>query len=75
VLVGRRVAEALDELDRFLDTARLAGHEEIRVVHGHGSGRLRAAVREFLAEHDQVRAHRPGRAVEGGDGATVVRLR
>jgi DNA mismatch repair protein MutS2 len=74
VLVGRRVAEALDDLDRFLDAARLAGHEEIRVVHGHGTGRLRAAVREFLADHDQVRAHRPGGPAEGGDAATVVKL-
>lgn len=75
VLVGRRVAEALEDLDRFLDAAQVAGHEEIRVVHGHGSGRLRAAVREFLADHVQVRASRPGRAAEGGDGVTVVKLR
>jgi DNA mismatch repair protein MutS2 len=75
MLVGRRVDEALEELDRFLDAAQVAGHDEVRVVHGHGTGRLRAAVREFLEGHVQVRAHRPGRAVEGGDGATVVMLR
>jgi DNA mismatch repair protein MutS2 len=74
-LIGRRVDEALDALDRYLDAARVAGHEEIRVVHGHGSGRLRRAVREFLDGHAHVRGQRPGRDYEGGDGATVVRLR
>jgi DNA mismatch repair protein MutS2 len=72
--VGRRVDEALEDLDRFLDAAQVAGHDEVRVVHGHGTGRLRAAVREFLDGHVQVRSHRPGRAIEGGDAATVVQL-
>jgi DNA mismatch repair protein MutS2 len=75
MLIGRRVDEALDELDRFLDSARVAGHDQIRVVHGHGTGRLRTAVRRFLDGHVHVQAQRPGRSAEGGDGATVVTLR
>jgi len=75
MLVGRRVDEALDELDRFIDGARVAGHDEVRVVHGHGTGRLRAAVRRFLRQHPAVESHRAGREREGGDGATVVTLR
>jgi DNA mismatch repair protein MutS2 len=74
VLIGQRVEEALEALDRFLDAARLAGHEEVRIVHGHGTGRLRKAVRAFLEDHALVRGRRPGRAAEGGDGATVVTL-
>ena len=74
VLVGQRVAEALRVLDRFLDGAQLAGQVEVRVVHGHGTGRLRAAVRRHLDAHEQVSSHRPGGQEEGGDGATVVRL-
>jgi len=74
-LLGMRVEEALEELDRFLDRSTLAGHAEIRVVHGHGTGRLRSAVREFLRSHAQVQSHRPGKGFEGGDGATVVTLR
>ena len=74
VLVGQRVADALPELDRFLDAARVAGHDEVRIVHGHGSGRLRQAVREFVAEHVHVRTHRGGRAEEGGEATTVVSL-
>lgn len=73
-LVGLRVEEALRELDRFIDSARLAGHEEIRVIHGHGTGRLRSAVREFLEGHAQVLAVRAGGSAEGGDGATIARL-
>jgi DNA mismatch repair protein MutS2 len=74
-LLGRTVDEALGELDRFLDRAVLAGLIEVRVVHGHGTGRLRAAIRAFLDRHAHVSSHRPGRSPEGGDGATVVRLR
>jgi DNA mismatch repair protein MutS2 len=74
-LIGHRVAEGTALLDKFLDDAVLAGHDEVRVVHGHGSGRLRAALREHLDGHPQVSSWRPGRPAEGGDGATVVRLR
>jgi DNA mismatch repair protein MutS2 len=73
-LLGRTVDEALPELDKFLDASARVGRTEVRVVHGHGTGRLRLAVRAHLAGHPQVAAHRPGGAGEGGDGATVVTL-
>ncbi|HXV75205.1 MAG TPA: Smr/MutS family protein, partial [Candidatus Polarisedimenticolaceae bacterium] len=75
MLIGRTVDEATAELDRFLDRAARAGLVEVRVVHGHGTGRLRRGVRQWLAGHPHVREYRPGRPTEGGDGATVVRLR
>jgi DNA mismatch repair protein MutS2 len=74
-LLGLRVEEALIELDRYLDQALLAGSTEVRIVHGHGTGRLREAVREHLGPHLAVAAYRPGGEGEGGDGATVVELR
>ncbi len=74
-LIGRRVEEALVLLDRFLDASVLAGHDEIRVIHGHGTGRLREALRRHLDGHPQVRAARPAGPEAGGDGATVVELR
>ena len=73
-LIGQHVEEALDELVIYLDRALLAGLPEVRVIHGHGSGRLRAAVREHLRSHPVVSAQRPGRRDEGGNGATVVKL-
>jgi DNA mismatch repair protein MutS2 len=73
-LRGARVEEALDLLDRYLDDASLAGVEQVTVVHGHGSGALRDAVRTVLSGHPLVRSWRPGQRDEGGDGATIVAL-
>ncbi len=75
VVIGKTVDEALPEIDRFLDRAAVGGRREVRIVHGHGTGRLRAAVRRFLASHAHVASHRPGGPREGGDGATVVEVR
>lgn len=74
-LIGERVEPALERLDRVIDRAVLAGQETIRIVHGHGTGRLKRAVRAFLQAHPHVAAHRAGGTGEGGDGATVVTLR
>jgi DNA mismatch repair protein MutS2 len=73
-LRGQRVEEALQELDRYLDRALLAGHRQVRIVHGHGSGRLKSAVREHLRGHPAVAAFNPGGPGDGGDGATLVSL-
>lgn len=74
-LIGKRVDEALPELDKFLDAAAREGRNESRVVHGHGTGRLREAVRRHLKGHPLVASFRPGGTGEGGDGATVVTFR
>lgn len=73
-LRGQRVEPALEAMDRYLDQALLSGLAEVRIVHGHGSGRLRAAVREHLKPHPAVADFRPGRSDEGADGATIVIL-
>ncbi len=74
-LIGQRVEPALETLDAYLDQALLASLKEVRVVHGHGSGRLRQAVREQLRRHRGVADIRSGAPNEGGDGATVVTFR
>ena len=74
-LIGQRVEPALKELDRFLDQALLASHAEVRIVHGHGSGKLRQAVREHLRGHPAVERHEKARPEEGGNGATKVEMR
>ncbi len=73
-LHGERVEAALERLSTYLDQALLAGLDEAVIVHGTGTGALRRAVREWLAEHPRVRSSRPGRREEGGDGATVAQL-
>ena len=74
-LLGVRVEEALEQVDDYLDQALLSSRAEVRIVHGHGTGRLKKAVREHLRGHPAVDSHRPGKPNEGGDGATVVTLR
>jgi DNA mismatch repair protein MutS2 len=71
---GARVDEALELLEQTLDNAAMAGGGRLTIVHGHGSGALRDAVRSALAGHPLVREWRPGERGEGGDGATIVSL-
>ena len=73
-LRGERVEAALEQLAAYLDEALLAGLDEAVIVHGAGTGALRRSIREYLAEHPRIRATRPGRREEGGDGATVAEL-
>ncbi|MCV0403532.1 MAG: endonuclease MutS2 [Chloroflexi bacterium] len=73
-LHGERVEAALERLTAYLDDALLAGLDSVVIIHGIGTGALRRAVREALAEHPRVRAVRGGRRDEGGEGATVAEL-
>jgi DNA mismatch repair protein MutS2 len=72
---GLRADEALRELQGFLDRAALEGGETAFVIHGHGTGALRKAVREYLAISPYVERFRPGGPGEGGDGVSVVSLK
>ena len=75
MLIGQMVEPAIDSLDVYLDRALASGRERVRVVHGHGSGRLRRAVREHLRGHPAVAGFDPAPPSAGGDGATEVQLR
>ena len=74
-LRGERVEPALARLDDYLDRSLLGSRREVRIVHGHGTGQLRSAVREHLRGHPAVASQRPGAPEEGGNGATVVVLK
>jgi len=74
-LIGRTVAEAEDELEKYLDRAFLAGLPRVRVIHGHGAGILRRGVREYLKRHPHVATFAEAQQAEGGQGATIVDLR
>jgi DNA mismatch repair protein MutS2 len=73
-MIGWRVADALPYLDKYLDEAVAASLHRVRIIHGKGSGRLRAAVHELLTSHPQVKAYLPCSPQEGGWGATLVEL-
>jgi len=74
-LIGHRVDEAEQELEQYLDRAFLAGLPRVRIIHGHGAGILRRAVREFLKSHPHVATITEAPQNEGGQGATLVELR
>jgi DNA mismatch repair protein MutS2 len=73
-LRGQTVEEALEELERRLDAAFLAGMPFIRVIHGKGTGRLRGAIRQALTDNPYVASFEAGLPNEGGDGVTIIRL-
>lgn len=73
-LRGRTAEEALEELTVQLDQALLGNAKTVRIIHGHGTGKLKAAIRQFLARSAYVTAFRPGESEEGGDGVTIAEL-
>ena len=71
-LRGCRVEEALDEVESYLDKASLANLSPVYIIHGHGTGALKQAVRDFLSTSPYVAKFRAGEDAEGGDGVSVV---
>lgn len=71
-LRGYKVEDALDSLELYLDKASLANLASVMIIHGHGTGALKSAVRDFLSTSPYVAKFRPGEDAEGGDGVSVV---
>ena len=69
-LRGRTAQEAREAVRAFVDDGALAGRDEVRVIHGRGTGAVRAAVRDELARHPLVGSHES----DSADGATIVHL-
>lgn len=74
-LRGYRVEDALDSLDLYLDEVSLASLNEVIIIHGHGTGALKQAVRDYLKESPYVESYRAGNDSEGGDGVCVVKIK
>jgi DNA mismatch repair protein MutS2 len=74
ILVGKRVEEALDILDRYIDDAQYANFEKVYIIHGRGTGQLRRGVQEFLRTCGRVKGFSTASAEDGGDAVTVVDL-
>ncbi|MFQ5699239.1 MAG: endonuclease MutS2 [Myxococcota bacterium] len=73
-LRGLRVDEALDRAEAHLNARLGTGAGPIQLIHGHGTGALRNAVREWLRQRPDVASYRPGDPAHGGNGVTVVTL-
>lgn len=74
-LRGLDSQQAIEETDRYLDEALGGGWEEVRIVHGKGSGVLRKRINEFLSRDKRVEEKRLGKWGEGDTGVTVVKLK
>lgn len=73
-LLGMTVDEAIMELDKYLDDACLSHLNQVRIVHGKGTGALRKGVHEYLKRQKYVKSFRLGEFGEGDAGVTIVEL-
>jgi DNA mismatch repair protein MutS2 len=71
---GQAADDALDQVIAALDRAVLGQVSFLRIIHGHGTGRLKSVLREYLSGSPYVASFRSGDRTEGGDGVTVVKL-
>ena len=75
MLIGMTTAEAESRLGKYLEDCVLAGIKEARIVHGKGTGALRACVQDMLIKDDRVESFRAGEQGEGDAGVTIVKFR
>ena len=71
-LRGMRVEEALDEVEHHLDLAVRRNINQFTIIHGHGTGALKKAIRDYLNDSPYVSKFRAGEDTEGGDGVCIV---
>lgn len=71
-LIGKMTADALPELNKYLDDAFLAKLPQVRIVHGRGTGALRKMVHECAKKNKHIESFRLGEYGEGSDGVTIV---
>ena len=74
-LLGKTVDEAIADLDKFIDNAVIAHMNEVRIVHGKGTGALRTGVHKYLKKHKNVKSFRLGAFGEGDSGVTIAVLK
>ena len=74
-VIGMTVDEAIDRVSRFLDDTMVTDVQQVRIVHGHGTGALRKGLQSFLKTHPLVEKHYPAPDNQGGAGATIVELK
>lgn len=74
-VIGATVDQAVDRVSRFLDETLVTDQQQIRIVHGHGTGQLRRGIAAYLKDHPLVAKFYPAPREQGGDGATIVELK
>lgn len=74
-VIGMTVLDAIPEVEAFIDSAVISNLEEVRIVHGMGTGKLRAGIHEFLRTNKNVAEYRLGKYGEGDTGVTIVKIK
>ncbi len=74
-IIGLRVDEGLAEVDRFIDRSGFNHLSVVTIIHGLGTGALKAAVTDFLKRHPLITSIRSGEPAEGGAGVTVAEMK
>ena len=72
---GFRAREAIDAVDRYIDQTALDDLNEIRILHGKGTGALSSAIQEFLQQHPLVKSSHFAEQRDGGTGVTIVEMK
>ena len=75
MIIGQTVDQAMDRVEKFLDDALMKDARTLRIVHGHGTGKLRDAIREYFRKHPLVSDVSAAPDNQGGGGATIVSLK
>ena len=74
-VVGETALDALEDVSNFIDKAVMSGVDEIKIIHGVGTGTLLKEIRKFLKTHPNVSEYRRGNYGEGENGVTIVKLK
>ena len=72
---GKLVDEAILEVDRYIDNCLMSGLDQVSIIHGKGTGALRAGIQDYLKRDKRVKSYRMGAYGEGDAGVTVVTLK
>ena len=74
-VIGKRLDEALPEVDKYLDDAYMAGLSQVSIIHGRGTGALKNGLRDMFRKHRDVESFTSASYDGGGEGVTIVTLK
>ncbi|MRH42919.1 endonuclease MutS2 [Aquibacillus halophilus] len=74
-LRGERYEDAIQQLEKYIDDALLAGYPSVSIIHGKGTGALRTGVQTYAKKHPHIESYQAGGMNEGGSGVTVIKFR
>jgi DNA mismatch repair protein MutS2 len=74
-VIGATVDQAIDRVARFLDETLVTDQQQVRIIHGLGTGQLRRGIAAYLKDHPLVAKFYAAPREQGGEGATIVELK